>query len=279
MSLAGCGSGPLDPTATGGVRLEGTRGTDAQGGAPFSISPDGRWLSFAFTVPLPENFDDSQAALARFELDRLGHFRLYDLEGGGVIRPEVSAEAEALVMKGGHPLLGAGCWTDGDLALRTALNGHLRLRPGEPMPAWRPAPANLTLPGCSFPDRRPLKSGDFGPVRLDHRDDGRVVIFHRRSGRQLAVHQPGGLPGMAIQVTFLQLSPDCRRVAYGITDHFGSFVGNTTLYVLNIADGESARALASPAHHVQWAPDGASLFAYAKTSENGASAYAIYQWI
>lgn len=277
-ACAGCGTGSLDPAASGGAPLAGTQGTDYQGGAPFSISSDGRWMSFALDVALPADVADNAAALADFELDRLLHFRLLNLEGGGVIQPAVSSEAEAMVRAGGYLLPGAGCWTGGVLVLRGAANRSLLLDPDERPPVWRAGPRNAELAGCPFPNRRPLESGDYGPVRLAAGDDGRVVLSDRRSGRELAVHEPGWLPGMAIQVPYLEVSPDGRHVAYGILDHFGSFVGNTTAYSLSLTDSAGAQALGAPVYSVRWAPGDGVLYGYAGLVERGATAYAIYRW-
>lgn len=269
--------GPLDPSTTGGSRLEGTRGAAAQGGAPFSISPDGRWMSFALELPSPGNSGDDAAALAQYELDRLAHFRLYDLKDGRVIRVALRPETETLVRAGGYPLLGAGCWVDGRLLLRTAARRPLVLDPGEKPPTWRPGAKDENVRRCPFPDRRPLKSGDYGPIRLTVGNGDRIVLSDRRNGRELAVHSAGWLPGMEIQVSYLEASPDGRYVAYGVLDHFGSFVGNTTAYVLNLEDG-AVRALGSPVLFVRWAPDAGGLFGYAGLAEDGATAYAVYRW-
>lgn len=277
-ACVGCGSGPLDPAATGGAPLAGTQGTGAQGGAPFSISSDGRWLSFTLGLALPEDLADNAAALSDFELDRLRHFRLFNLKGGGVIQPAVSPKAEAMVRAGGYLLPGAGCWTGGDLVLRSAANRSLLLDPDDNPPVWRAGPRNAELSGCPYPNRRPLGSGDYGPVRLTAGDDGRVVLSDRRSGRELAVHEPGWLPGMAIQVPYLEVSPDGSHVAYGILDHFGSFTGNTTAYSLSLTDSAGAQALAAPVYSVRWAPGGGALYGYAGLVERGATAYAIYRW-
>lgn len=275
---SGCGKGSLDPAATGGTALEGTRGAAVQGGAPFAISPDGRWLSFALDFALPADVDDEPAALARYELDRLRHFRLYGLDSGTLVQPEVSPEAEAFVLGGGFPLTGAGCWMGARLVLRTAHRRPLVTVAAERTPTWRPGPQNVRLAGCPFPDRRPLQSGNYGPVRLLVGDGDRVAVSERRSGRELAVHKPGGLPGMSLQVPYLEVSADGRHVAYGVLDHFGSFVGNTTAYLLNLTDAAGPRALGAPVLFLRWAPDGAALYGYAGLAEKGATRYAIYRW-
>ncbi|MDX1514095.1 MAG: hypothetical protein R3174_10175 [Gammaproteobacteria bacterium] len=276
--LGGCGGGPLDPADAGGVRLEGTSGTDARGGQPFSLSADGRWLSFALEVPLPADAGDDEAALAAYELKRLAGFRLLGLGHVALVRPEISAEAASHVRAGGYPLPGAGCWAEGRFFLRTTGRQTLYLDPAETPLAWRLADADPGPARCPFPERGGLLPGVHGPVLLIDRGDGSLELQTASGGRRLALHEPAWLPGMGIQLSYLSASPDGARVAYGVTDHFGSFVGNTTVYVLDLDGGAGPRALGAPVSYVQWSPDGRDLYGYVKRPQTGGSDYAIYRW-
>jgi len=277
-AVASCGPGPLDPTTTGGQLLPGTQGVEYLGGRPFSISPDGRWMLFS---KLP---DDARPAgsedLEQLTLRQLESFVLYDLEQREGTPVGVSDGVRDLAAAGGAVLVDGGCWVPDEdaVVVGNEFGRYLGVRPIVPQPRWEAIASEpfAFRDRCRHEDGSRPEPGTVGPFHIAHAG-GRLIIIVAADDphRVFAVHRAPRFPGMGVHLGNLRLTADGWRLAYTVTPHLGSFVGNARGFVVSYdAPPERPTVLGSPVHAIEWGPDGSTV--YADVERNGQPG--IYRW-
>jgi hypothetical protein len=232
-----------------------------------------------FAKPIADAADGADE-LEAFTLRQLEAFVLYDLSRLEGTPVGLSAGAREFVASGAAVFPDAGCWIpdDGRVVVHNEFGRYLGIDPTAEQREWRAIESEPFAYRRHCPRETKLwqEPETVGPFAIAHARGRLIIIVDAHDpGKVFAMHRAPRFPGMRLFIGNVHLSVDDWRLAYTITPHFGSFVGNSRGFVVSYdAPPNHPMVLASPVHALRWSPDGSTIYADVVHDRQPA----IYRW-
>lgn len=238
LLAAGCGE-LTGPTDTGGERLAGTGDVGRRG---FSVSRDGRYLFY----PTASSTD----AESRYALYRIGARRKTIVTADASLSERVRRYI---------PWFRRGCWGRGDDRHRVYLSNGAAVyfvdtRADEPSIRYDPDASDAEADFYYHCQGTVVE----GVIRVGEPSDTEVrIVEDRPGGEVLASHTSWPFYTETVYHSDPSFSPDGRYYAYGISEGWGSFIGDAQGYLLDVRNNKGpyrlGKALYGP---IRWGPEG-----------------------
>ncbi len=252
------GCSPVIPPDDTAEILSGTTSRYSLAGGAFSLSPNEDYLFSTNFDPLIHEGDEAEPVRRTFviNLETLVHKPV----GFG---PEAEKEVEQFGV-----LAEVGCWSGSDLYITTQAPRGLFFDATAMNPQWA---VSTQVPCTRLERRHPIS------ISVASGTDGSARIIADSSNLTLAEHPPAWPGGTGVSISSMVMDEAGRWLAYGVTRPRGSFAGNVTLYLVDLADNtNSARQLASPA---LWPRFGRShLYAQVRNDSGRGGEWVLVRW-
>lgn len=251
-----------EPTRTGGVELMGTDDISSANDRDFSLSPDGKWLTYLAEPGNP------------FE----PKYVLYDIQKQEKRAIGLSPRARELAREGSGPLTRAGCWnSDGTrvflpgsfLFFANTVSRELQWEVNEKADAQE----------SRYYYECPLHSPEVASlIKIIQKSPKEIEIVDARNPQRIfARHETDNPTIDRIAIRDMTASFDSHWITYVLEQYRGSFIAPSRGYILNISLSETPapRLLTAPVFGpIFWSPDNTTVYASTRLGDERG----IYRW-